>query len=75
MNKSEQREVNKALAVDKASNDIFGSLYAARCIASLHRSAMSKRSQSDLMSVLIEHSLDKYCEWHSGCLIVRQMYD
>ena len=67
MNKSEQREVDRAVGLLKAG--LIEPAHAASSIATLHRSAMTKRSQSELLQVIESNGLAQHLRVVNGCYV------
>lgn len=63
MNKSEQREVNRAIAFAKVDERM-----AASTIATLMRAA-SKKTAAELMAIATEHDLTKHMRLVNGCYV------
>ena len=53
LNKTQQRELNTALA----RMPVLGADYAARCISALYRSAMKQSQQRELLAVAVAYKL------------------
>jgi len=62
LNKTQQRELNTALA----RMPVLGADYAARCISALYRSAMKQSQQRELLAVAVAYKLASNPEFIIG---------
>lgn len=69
MNKAEQREVTKTLALLNAK--LIAPDIAATTLATLHRGALTKRTQRQLVEIMDREALTQYLFWENGCLVPR----